>query len=333
MPFTSLMLENCLKTFDMISIIIPVYNVAKYLPNCLKSISVQTFIDFEVLLIDDGSTDKSGEICDNYCKIDNRFKVYHKQNGGVSSARNYALDKITGEWVYFCDADDLLYEDTLQTLLVEVGDNIDCTMGGYISMTENGDILMKNEIIETTVMSIEDALIDFYNPKYTLFNVYIWNRLFKRSIIQKYNLQFREDLFIKEDGLFLVQYLCRCKGLLVYNTKPVYKYIKHSSSVMNSSLKSINPKSLSRLVGHIECYKEITKSPYKKVRPLAKSHIYQINGSLFYLARHNNRIIKDYIKVMNVSFKELSLAWTLKLLISNIYTTIKIKLSKLAGHR
>ena len=322
------MCEKHLEAFDMISIIVPVYNVEKFLPNCLKSISSQTFTDFEAVLIDDGSTDKSGEICDDYCKKDNRFKVYHKQNGGVSSARNYALDKISGEWVYFCDADDLLFEDALQTLLNEFGENIDCTMGGYVYMNENDDILMKNEIKETIVMSVEEALIDFYKPKYFLFNGYIWNRLFKRNIIQEHNLRFREDLYIKEDGLFLVQYLCKCKGILVYNTKPVYKYIQHSSSAMNSKLQSINKRSLSRLVGHIECYKEINKSPYKRVIPLAKNHIYRINGYLLYQARHNKNIIKDYLKVLNISRKDLSLTWSLRLLISNIYTTIKTKLNK-----
>lgn len=312
----------------MISIVIPVYNVEKYLYDCLRSVSSQSYEDFEVILIDDGSTDNSGKICDDYCQKDNRFKAFHKQNGGVSSARNYALDKISGEWVYFCDADDLLYEDALQTLLSEFGENIDCTMGGYVYMNENDDVLMKSDINETIVMSVEDALIDFYAPKYSMPNVYIWNRLFKRSIIQEHNLRFREDLFIKEDGLFLVQYLCKCKGMIVYNTKPIYKYIKHSSSAMNSMFNRINQKSLSRLVGHIECYKEITKSSFKKAIPLAKSHIYQINGNLLYLARHNNNIIKDYIKVMNVARKELSLTWALQLFASDIYLMLKTKLHK-----
>ena len=91
----------------MISIIVPVYNVEKHLPGCLNSILSLSFSNYEVLLINDGSTDKSGDICDEYAQKDSRFKVYHKQNGGVSSARNFALEIIQGDWVFFCDADEI----------------------------------------------------------------------------------------------------------------------------------------------------------------------------------------------------------------------------------
>lgn len=93
----------------LISVIVPVYNVEKYLPRCIDSIIDQTFKNFELLLIDDGSKDKSGEICDEYAKRDNRIKVFHKENGGVSSARNVGLDSAKGEWIIFCDSDDEFY--------------------------------------------------------------------------------------------------------------------------------------------------------------------------------------------------------------------------------
>ena len=90
----------------MISVIVPVYNTEKYLDRCIQSILAQTYTDFELLLIDDGSTDLSGEICDKYAEQDSRVKVFHKENGGVSSARNLGLDKANGDWVTFVDADD-----------------------------------------------------------------------------------------------------------------------------------------------------------------------------------------------------------------------------------
>ena len=90
---------------SLLTIIIPVYNTAPYLPDCLTSILGQTFSDFELLLIDDGSTDGSGTICDEYAKKDHRIRVFHKDNGGVSSARNLGLDNARGEWVYFVDSD------------------------------------------------------------------------------------------------------------------------------------------------------------------------------------------------------------------------------------
>lgn len=282
----------------MISIIIPVHNVEDYLFNCLKSISSQTFEDFEVFLVDDGSTDRSGNICDEYCRIDCRFKVYHKQNGGVSSARNYALDKISGEWVYFCDADDVLYDDTLKILLENIDDNIVCSMGGYVKVNNKIEILERNEIIEKTRLSIEETLVDFYSSKYSMFNGFLWNRLFRNDIIKKNNLKFREDIYIKEDGLFIVQYLCHCKGEILYNSQPIYKYVIHSSSVMHTKFKSINTISLSRLAATIECYKEIKKTNYIRVLPFAKKQIFLIRRML--LEINDTKIVTNIINRIKI---------------------------------
>ena len=91
-----------------ISVIVPVYKVEKYVGECINSILAQSFKDFELILVDDGSPDKSGEICDSYAKKDNRIKVFHKKNGGVSSARNFGIDKAVGEWLCFIDSDDTI---------------------------------------------------------------------------------------------------------------------------------------------------------------------------------------------------------------------------------
>ena len=99
-----------------ISVIAPVYNVEKYLPRCIDSILAQTFTDFELLLIDDGSKDHSREICDEYAKKDSRIRVFHKENGGVSSARNLGLDNVKGEWITFVDSDDYLKMEFLSNL-------------------------------------------------------------------------------------------------------------------------------------------------------------------------------------------------------------------------
>lgn len=264
----------------MISIIVPVFNVEKYLPDCLNSILSQSFTEFEVLLVNDGSTDNSGVICDEYAQKDSRFKVYHKQNGGVSSARNFALDKITGDWVYFCDADDLLYEKALEILIRNFDDSVDCTMGGYIRFNEQGDILEENKIYEDNYMSIEEILLDFYHPRYKMVNGYIWNRLFRRNIIERHKLRFREDIFIKEDGLFLIQYLCNCNNGTFYTTKPVYKYIEHSSSAMNLKIQTINKESISRLTASLECYKELKRANITNILPLAKEHVFLIRQLL-----------------------------------------------------
>lgn len=264
----------------MVSIIIPVYNVEKYLDDCLKSIISQSYKDWEMILIDDGSTDSSGEICDKYAtKFQNIFTI-HKQNGGVSSARNAGIKQAQGDWLFFCDADDILFEDALEILTKNFDQNVDSTMGGYIRINEKGDTLEENCIYEECRLSQEEVLIDFYDPKYKMFNAYIWNRLFRKSIINKYNLRFREDIYIKEDGLFLIQYLCKCNNGTYYNTKPIYKYIEHSSSAMNSKLKKINKEFISRLTATIECYKELKKSNYNNILPLAKNQIFYVRQKL-----------------------------------------------------
>ena len=257
----------------MISIIIPVYNVEKYILNCLESISSQTFKDFEVILVDDGSIDNSGIICDEYIKKDSRFKVYHKPNGGVSSARNFGLDKAQGDLLYFCDADDILYDYTLETLVNNFDENVDSTMGGYIRINTQGEIIEENNIDKNINMSVEETLIDFYRGRFDMYNGYIWNRLFRRSIIQKHHLRFREDIYIKEDGLFLVQYLCKCSHGTYYTTKPIYKYVVHSSSVMNSKSKEVNKETMSRLIASLECHNVLKKSSYTKILPLVKMHV------------------------------------------------------------
>ena len=108
-----------------LSIIVPVFNVRNYLSDCIDSIISQSYSDFECILIDDGSTDGSGAICDEYAKKDSRIRVFHKENGGVSSARNIGLDNASGEWIYFVDSDDQILPGGLQTMVDWISDNVD----------------------------------------------------------------------------------------------------------------------------------------------------------------------------------------------------------------
>ena len=192
-----------------ISIIVPVYNAEAYLPKCIDSILKQSFQDFEILLINDGSTDKSCEICDEYALKDKRIFVYQKNNGGVSSARNLGLSKAIGKWVYFVDSDDTLFDDCLETLLMHTSDDIDCSVGGYMDIYENKAVGVSTEIIKR--WNYKTALLDFYKPVYFRFNGYLWNRLFRHSIIKENNIYFHENIYFKEDGLFIVEFICKSK--------------------------------------------------------------------------------------------------------------------------
>ena len=115
----------------MISVIVPVYNVENYIHHCVDSILSQSFSDFELLLIDDGSNDKSGLICDEYARKDSRIKVYHKENGGVSSARNLGIEKANGEWICFIDADDYVRQDFFSDIQQYLFNDVDIVHWGF----------------------------------------------------------------------------------------------------------------------------------------------------------------------------------------------------------
>ena len=193
-----------------ISIIVPVYKAEKYLHRCVDSILSQTFTDFELLLINDGSPDNSGAICDEYAQKDNRVRVFHKENGGVSSARNLGLDNAKGEWITFCDADDYVSEKWLMSCKNAVKDDIDIVFNGYCYITstekENRIPFSKNAICKTEIKkAITDLVIsNCYG--------YIWLAVFKKSLIENLCLRFDEKSAFNEDAQFLSTYLENTKS-------------------------------------------------------------------------------------------------------------------------
>lgn len=197
-----------------ITVIVPVYNVKEYLPRCLDSILMQTFTDFELLLVDDGSTDCSGMICDDYALKDSRIHVFHKKNGGVSSARNVGIDNACGEWITFCDADDYVSPDWLN-IFVEHCNGTDLVVQGFItdkSDTPNG------------VDYIGDIQGCFWLLHERFILGYIWVKLFRCDIMYKHRIRFNEDFIFLEDEDFVIRYLnaiervtCVKKGGYIYN--------------------------------------------------------------------------------------------------------------------
>ncbi|MBE6318012.1 MAG: glycosyltransferase [Bacteroidales bacterium] len=180
-----------------VSIIVPVYNTEKYLSRCIDSILAQTFSDFELILVDDGSTDNSGKICDEYAKKDSRIIVIHKENGGASSARNKGLEIAQGEWITFVDSDDFITNNFIGNLYDQ---EFDMTICG---MTINSkEIIIDNQIINYN--NIPEIIIYLYNLN--LING-PYSKIFKYSIIKQNNLKFDESLRSGEDTHFVFKYL------------------------------------------------------------------------------------------------------------------------------
>lgn len=213
-----------------ISVIVPVYNVEKYLHRCIDSILSQTFTDFELLLIDDGSKDKSGAICDEYVVKDNRVCVFHKENGGVSSARNLGLDNACGEWISFVDADDYLDVECLSMLMSQ--QNADLTIINYICHNGSERIIPNSA---SFIFKSENVLYDFLNQRINIGSLRTpWGKLYKKYLIDKLRLRFNEDLHIAEDTIFVLQYCINCRSLEMIDN-PLYNY-EYSDSNEETSL-------------------------------------------------------------------------------------------------
>ena len=180
----------------IISIIVPVYNTGVVIHDTIKSILNQTYTDFELLLIDDGSTDGTSKICDEYAKKDSRIKVFHKENGGICDARNYGLSKITTKYLTFCDHDDLFHEELLEKT-VSLAEKEKCDVVKFLTITRDneGKVLSSVYPINNDLYKIKNSYL--YLLERGFLNV-IWGRIYKSDIIIKNNLKF--DTKFKHGG-------------------------------------------------------------------------------------------------------------------------------------
>ena len=206
----------------VISVIVPVYKAEKYLPRCIDSILSQEFTNFEVLLIDDGSPDGSGKLCDEYAARDSRIRVFHKENGGVSSARNLGLDNARGEWVMFADADDWLDKETFKICLKADHKEFDIIRFGYNSVfDENGDITNKRL---PDVATLQEYLRLVIERKTTMA---VWGAMYKRSIFKLNKIYFDTTIRMGEDWVVLVNVILHSKNIN-FISQPLYQYNRYN---------------------------------------------------------------------------------------------------------
>ena len=220
----------------MVSIIIPIYNAERWLPDCLESINLQSFKDYEVLMVDDGSTDSSSDICDLWTRKDARFKHIAQSNQGVSAARNRALEEAHGEYVCFVDSDDIVAPDYLDHLL-RLSKNNDFPICGY---TQDMGLLGqgRNEVTRYEARDyIKRVLFESVN------NPNIWMMLFKNSVIRDNRLRFVVGCVRNEDTEFFIHYMLYEQSVAVSNYKAYY-YRPNPDSVMR---RPVNIKSLTSI--------------------------------------------------------------------------------------
>jgi len=234
----------------MISVIIPVYNCEEYLSLCINSVINQSYQDFEVILVNDGSTDSSGSLCDTYSQNDSRFHSIHIDNSGPSHARNEGIRKCNGELIFFLDSDDTLDKDAFKILLsaynqyeveLVIGDfnkvvNNQLVPSGHVNMFTDDTLLRQKDILEYTAKYLSAP------NKFPLLTQ-SWGRLFKTSIIKDNNIYFNTNLRTFEDVAFNFHYLKYVKSLFFAN-KSLYNLLIHTDRLSATMNMNNDPKFL-----------------------------------------------------------------------------------------
>lgn len=215
----------------MISVIVPIYNVEKYLVRCIESIINQTFRDLEIILVDDGSTDSSGKICDEYALTDSRIIVIHKENGGLSDARNAGLARATGEYIGYVDGDDWIEPD-MYGLMVS---NCEC-MGMDVAACRYREVYPDYVVDGSTdliqKLSREETLEIYLcgNPNYKIYNS-VWSKLFRTELVKEYQFPVGQK---SEDIMYTTKAFCNMNGC-VYIDKALYNYVRgRAGSIMET---------------------------------------------------------------------------------------------------
>ncbi len=224
-----------------VSVIIPVYNTEAYLDQCIDSVLNQSNTDFELILVDDGSTDNSLEIENRAVKKDKRVKLIHSNSGCVSIARNIGVDTAKGEWVYFVDSDDYILPDTLRILLAqsEITTEADFIQGAFsvISLGKFTERSKRFDVLDKYAGKLLTGLD--YLEKMTLTITYPWNSLIKKSFLRDNNIEFRPDLTVQEDLIYIADILRHgAKGVLVNMPTYVYRYMRPGSLSTDNQLET-----------------------------------------------------------------------------------------------
>lgn len=214
----------------LISIIVPIYNVEKYLPKCIESIIGQTYKDLEIFLVDDGSTDSSGIICDRYKAKDKRIHVLHKKNGGLSDARNVAIDIATGQYVFFVDGDDYINRKTIASLYENASKTgADIVTTDYVALFEYESPKYERPTNSVVVLNTQDALENLMYQKDVKTSA--WGKLYKSELFS--GIRYPKGKICED---LPTTYLLFAKAKLICLTKTkMYYYLQRSNSILNSN--------------------------------------------------------------------------------------------------
>lgn len=213
----------------LISVIVPVYNVQRFLSDCIESIIKQTYEKLEIMLVDDGSTDDSGKICDNYAQKDTRIKVIHKENGGLSDARNVALDICEGEYITFVDSDDVITVDMVEYLWkLQQNTDADIVTCQTQLISEDGQVIPKNQQYSTRIITgNENCMLNFLTARDM--DTAACMKLFKKDLFKEIRFPFGKY----SEDLFTVYKLVALSNIVVVGEEKKYVYRIRNASIMH----------------------------------------------------------------------------------------------------
>ncbi|MBO4412415.1 MAG: glycosyltransferase [Clostridia bacterium] len=301
----------------LVSVIIPCYNMEKYLKDCFFCLDNLTYENLEIIFVDDGAKDKTPEMIDAYCATHTNAKCVHKPNGGLSSARNAGIDVATGEYLYFYDPDDIINCEII-THLVEILENANCEFSITYNKKIYEDKFDVKKLVaakkfkeKTKIVSPLEAFSLMIN-KYEIFSS-VWNKIYLAKIIKDNNLRFNENCKFGEDTIFNIKYLKHCKNVVISN-KPLYFYLQRKTSLIHQNFKEtrltvfddynkylennndsfVSTLHVMRLYNTIECLYFIKKSNYSNSENIKKLINY-LETDLCYLKKCKN--VKLYRKM------------------------------------
>lgn len=234
---------------DLISVIVPIYKVEDYLEKCINSILNQTYKNIEVILVDDGSPDKCGEICDYYATKDNRIKVIHKKNGGLSEARNYGIDIATGKYILFVDSDDFIDKNMCEVLIKEAEkNNSDIVICGHYIVKGNNYYASKMLLTDSKVLLTNLEMTKKFFLKGYFETLVVWNKLYKKELFYT-NEKIRFPIGKLNEDIFTIYKLYYIANKITAINKPLYYYVQRKESIMGSF-------SEKNIIAHMDCIKE-----------------------------------------------------------------------------
>lgn len=240
---------------DLISVIVPIYNVEKYLKKCIDSILNQSYKNLEIILVDDGSKDSSLSICKSYS--DTRIKIFHKDNGGLSSARNAGLKMVTGKYICFIDSDDFISTDYIKKLYESIiNSQSDLAVCKFNIVDEDNKVIKEYpDFRGKKILDIKKSLLKMIDEN-TFFVQNVWNKLYKSSIIFNNSIEFEEGRLYEDLG-FTPIYLTYCKKISITNYCG-YSYLKRASSIVGSE--NFSAREFDRIYMAEICYNTVVSS-------------------------------------------------------------------------